>query len=217
MPEKQGKVEQYNIRTPEGLTGMLEYLAEGYPGYEKTPFTVVLYNDRCRFLGAYVISRHEIRIFSMSDQSDLSVIEIAVHELAHHIDTCINNGKCGFHSRRFYRILFDLYAKADRKGIVGYGDISKMERYLGKLGKFGRPHDIQIMERYYGRPDGRPVDRELLERELKDRKEGRPKSVVEREALEETEYRKRKDIETARKREELKRDMEILRGVFGWS
>ena len=212
-----GIIGGYNIRTSDGLSRMLEDLARGYPGYEETPFTVVLSDDRCRSLGAYVISRHEIRVFSMSDQSDLSVFEIAVHELAHHIDTCINNGKCGFHSRKFYRILFDLFARADREGIAGYGDITKMERYLGKLGKFGRPHDIQIMERYYGRPDGKPVDKELLERELKDRKEGRPKSVVEMEALEETEYRKRKDLETARKREELKKDMEVLRDVFGWS
>ena len=212
-----GIIGGYNIRTSDGLSRMLEDLARGYPGYEETPFTVVLSDDRCRSLGAYVISRHEIRVFSMSDQSDLSVFEIAVHELAHHIDTCINNGKCSFHSRKFYRILFDLYAKADRTGIAEYEDISKIERYLGKLGKYGRPHDIQIMERYYGLPDGKPVDRELLERELKDRKEGRPKSVAEREALEETEYRKRKDLETARKREELKKDMEILRNVFGWS
>ena len=212
-----GKTKNYGIRTPDGLGGMLEDLARGYPGYEETPFTVVLSDDRCRSLGAYVISRHEIRVFSMSDQSDLSVFEIAVHELAHHIDTCISNGKCSFHSRKFYRILFDLFARADRMGIAEYEDISKIERYLGRLGKSGRPHDIQIMERYYGRPDGKPVDRELLERELKDRKEGRPKSVAEREALEETEYRKRKDLETARKREELKKDMEILRNVFGWS
>ena len=206
----------YDIRTPDGLCSMLKDLADGYPEYRETPFSVVLFDESRACAGAYVIKEHEIRIFSMEELSDIDVIEIAIHELAHHIDTCTNNGECSFHSRKFYRILFDLLAKADSLGIAAYGEISQSTDYLPEIRGFGRPHDIQIMEHYYGRPDGKPVDRKLLEKELNERRSVRkPKSVKDAQKKERAERRKKEEAEWEKKKAALERDIEDLRSIFG--
>lgn len=211
------KIGKFDIRTEDGMKTMLEELAKGYPEYDGTPFTVTMLDERRNSLGMYLIAEHEIQLYSLSEISDISLMEVAFHEMAHHIDTCINGGTCSFHSRQFYRIFFNLLARADETGIAGYEDISKIERYLRKMGKFGRPHDIQVMEHYYGRPDGKPVDRNLLKKELEDRKRGRESVSIEKaKARKEEEEREQKERETMRRLEKQKKELDDLYNVFGW-
>lgn len=212
--KKTGMAGGYNIRTKTGMKAMLEAVAEGFPGYSGEPFRLSMVRERERHLGEYWIDEREIHFSGVPDTSDLMLIEIGLHEMAHHIDTCLN-GKCTRHSRGFYKILFGLYFRAQELGVVDYEDVTNYDTtYLADERKIGRPHDIQMMEKYFGRPDGHPVNEELLAKELKSRKEARP-TKADKKAMEE--MRKREELEAAKRKreyEEMEREVAWMEHIF---
>ena len=217
MSTNSGKISGYDIRTEKGMSGMLKTLAAGYPGYDGSPFSIRLLDARRCSIGLYLIEEHEIQLSSVSRIEDLTLMECAVHELAHHIDTCINNGKCSFHSRKFYRIYFNLYARAEELGFLKYDDVSNDRCYVYETGKDGRPYDIQIMEHYYGRPDGKPVDRDLLKRELEERRAARnAKAIQTAKEKEQAEKAYKDELETKRRLKAQEERERIFQETFGW-
>ena len=219
MSGKSGRINGYNIRTEKGMRVMLEAVAEGYEGYDGTPFNLSLFDyDRCH-VGLYLIEEREIQLVVIPEIGNLMLMECALHELAHHIDTCINGGVCGFHSRQFYRIYFNLYKRAEELGFLKYDDVSN--DFRPEADGPARPYDVQMLERYYGRPDGKPVDRNLLKKEM----EARGKSRREKAArVRQERERAKRELEKERAEERemknlLKKQEEenrIFREVFGW-
>lgn len=217
MSTKPEKINEFNIRTEEGMRKMLEAVAEGYPGYSGARFGLSLVDyNRCH-AGLYIIDRHEIQLTVTSWVGDLMLMECALHELAHHIETDMNNGVCGYHSRQFYKIYFNLYRRAEELGFLKYDDVSNDRCYVHETGKDGRPYDIQIMEHYYGRPDGKPVDRNLLKRELEERRAARnAKAVQAAKEKEQAEKAYKDELETKRRLKEQEERERIFQETFGW-
>lgn len=102
------------------------------------PFKIEVFaEERKSCHGDYCPSTKSIRIFNVSRPID-HIISTTIHELAHHVDCCLN-GSSG-HNKRFYGILRDLLKTAIECGYVDYSSIKSKKDST----------DIIMMEKYYG-------------------------------------------------------------------
>lgn len=104
------------------------------------PFNLEIFvEERKTFHGDYYPATATIRIFNMSRPID-HIISTTIHELAHHVDFCLNNSSG--HNKRFYGIFRKLMETAIKCGYIDYNiarsktdsdDILKMEKYYGPI------------------------------------------------------------------------------------
>lgn len=119
---------------------LTEIMNKTYPDKNIPSFWIeVNAKEMATFHGDYYPLKRKIRIFNLSRETT-HIITTSIHELAHHVDCCLN-GTSG-HNKRFYGIYKELLETAIKMGIINYdvvrsvtdaADIRSLEKYYGQL------------------------------------------------------------------------------------
>lgn len=132
--------------------GLIIIVNRTYPALENGyDFTLsLLEKDNPRAHGDYNSATKHINIYNSINKSREHLLSTAIHELAHHVDFCLNDSTG--HGRVFYGILFELIQ-------VGMGVKELMFDYFeAKEKKMIDSNDIRMMEGFFGVPSPKTVE-----------------------------------------------------------
>jgi hypothetical protein len=103
----------------------------------------LLEEENPRAHGDYNTATAHIRIYNAINKSREHLVATALHEAAHHIEFVMH--KNTGHSKRFYKLLFELLEKGVEMEYIDYEE-AKAKKALDSA-------DLKQMERYFGSPE----------------------------------------------------------------